>query len=83
MMEVSTDTLDQLWALWLEKYNRREPDMLAWLPKYSRVQRHSERAIRFETWLESNGGRVVQKNKRRYIEVWDENLFMMLVLAHV
>lgn len=53
--------------------------MLAWFGK----KRQSERAILFETWLEANGGRVVQKNKRRYIEVWDENLFMMLVLSHV
>ena len=83
MMQTDPDILNRLWAIWLNNFNKREPDMLAWLPTYNRVQRSSDRAIRFETWVESNGGRVVQKNKKRYIEVWDENLFMMLVLQYV
>ena len=82
-MEASTDVLNRLWAVWLEKYNSREPNLMFWLRHYSNVQRNSDRAIRFEIWIESNGGRVVQKNKSLYIQVWDENLFMMLVLAHV
>lgn len=77
------EALDRLWNHWVE--GRAKPEYLQFISiYYRRIRRNSQWAVDFEKWIEDNGGKVAaDRDNVRCIEVWDEEKFMMLVLAHV
>ena len=65
MTVLSPEDLDSLYNKW---FNTTSGNISKYAKKYSGVYRHSGPGKQFEDWLWANGFKVVQRDKKRWLE---------------
>jgi hypothetical protein len=77
----STDALDAAYNEWRAHNVRITPHHRIWPRSYQHTYRLDSINQRFEHWVNSQGGRILQENKRRFIEFEDDERRLQFVLT--
>lgn len=81
MTALSPEDLDALYNKWCDSIDENKSK---YSKKYINVYRNSGPGKRFEDWLWSNGFKVVQRDKKRWLEfAGDDNRLTFFLLKYM
>lgn len=84
-IELDSDNLDIVWRKWVETtYGDNQAKMRLYSrTKYRGLSRISPVTSEFEDWLFSQGGRIEQRNGKRYVVFDDESMASWFILRYL
>ena len=77
----SPDTLDAAYNEWYTRNVRITPHYSNWRRSYQSKYRLDGVNQMFENWVQEQGGKILQENKRRFIEFDDDGVRLQFVLT--
>jgi hypothetical protein len=77
----SPEALNAAYAEWYMRNAMITPYYSKWRRTYQQTYRLDKVNQMFELWVQEQGGRILQENKRRFIEFDDESLRLQFVLT--